>query len=424
MKTGWWTAEPLKACAYEAAAFQCLHREESGNVLKLYGYGRYSRWASDKTLVEDWGTAVIVTMNADTLGVTDLWVPGDGAAYESDIFANFPAEIAGAVAEPDPVKYQEVRSQLLEVSRQTMQPSAPSAAPSEDDVHQAILANLEAVINAYGSGGAGADYLAEAHAHLAQEWADGKTYTFYSEVQYAAYVFRDGKYDTVDSVCVPTMLTFTWDGSWHLAEFWTPGSASSVGTVFPAEAVEILNRNDPTVYYSELPAKCDEQAIRYYAAQTGQVPAKTFTPEDEGFSGQPLGASPDTMTYEERLAWVQAGPDYGSGTSYTSLGEYREGEGCLAYLCTWVGTPHMGAYTFEFRFADGTVAYLPLPRDGYWSSALPDFMEFQNGKFVYETTFADELLTNEGQSLIHLKGTYHYEVDLAAKAVSLTVLQP
>ena len=428
LRTGWWNAEPLKACPYEAAAFQCLHREESGSVLKLYGYGRYSRWDGSKALVEDWGTAVIVTLNADALRMTDFWVPGDGAAYESDIFANFPAEIAGAVAEPDPVKYQEVRSQLLEACRQTMQPAAqsseelPAYPPTEDDVHNAIMANIEAVINSYGSSGsAGADYLAEAHAHLAQEWADEKAYTFYSKVQYAAYVFQNGKYDTVDSVRVPTMLTFTWDGNWRLTEFWTPGSTTSVGNVFPAEAVEILNRNDPTVYYSELPAKCDEQAVRYYAAQTGVVPAKTFTPEDVNFSGQVLASSQDEMSYEERLAWVQSGPNYEE--FYTSLGQYKEGEGCIACLCAYVGTPHNGAYVFEFRFADGTMANLPLPRDGYWSSALPDSMEFQSGNFTYNVTFTDELLKDEGQSLIHLKGTYHYEVDLAAKTVSLTVLQ-
>ena len=59
----------------------------------------------------------------------------------------------------------------------------------------------------------------------------------------------------------------------------------------------------------------------------------------------------------------------------------------------------------------------------YPEPALPDSMEFQNGKLVYETTFEDELLMNEGQELIHLKGTYHYEVDLAAKTVSLAVFQ-
>lgn len=153
------------------------------------------------------------------------------------------------------------------------------------------------------------------------------------------------------------------------------------------------------------------------------LPARTFTPADEEFSGRALRTQPDTMTYEERLALAQTATVYDGSTDYVSLGKYREGDGCLAYLGQWIGTPHMNQYCFEFRFADGSVAYLPLPREGYYESALPDSMEFQNGKFVYETTFADELLMNEGQELIHLKGTYHYEVDVAAKTVSLTVFQ-
>jgi hypothetical protein len=50
-------------------------------------------------------------------------------------------------------------------------------------------------------------------------------------------------------------------------------------------------------------------------------------------------------------------------------------------------------------------------------------MEFRNGKFIYETSFSDEATISEGDTLIHLAGTYHYEVDLAAKTVSLTVFQ-
>ena len=123
------------------------------------------------------------------------------------------------------------------------------------------------------------------------------------------------------------------------------------------------------------------------------------------------------------LALAQTATVYDGSTDYVSLGKDREGDGCLAYLIQWIGTPHMNQYSFQLRFADGSVAYLPLPREGYHESALPDSMEFQNGKFVYETTFADELLMNEGQELIHLKGTYHYEVDLAAKTVSLAVFQ-
>ena len=53
----------------------------------------------------------------------------------------------------------------------------------------------------------------------------------------------------------------------------------------------------------------------------------------------------------------------------------------------------------------------------------PDTMFFQNGKFIYEMTFPTTEVTNEGETLVHINGTYHYEVDLATKTVSLTVLQ-
>lgn len=153
------------------------------------------------------------------------------------------------------------------------------------------------------------------------------------------------------------------------------------------------------------------------------LPAKTFTPADVEFSGRALATQTDTMTYEERLALAQTATVYDGSTDYISLGKYREGEDCLAFLGQWIGTPHVNQYVFNIRFSDGTIAYLPLADMSYPEPALPDSMEFQNGKLVYETTFEDELLMNEGQELIHLKGTYHYEVDLAAKTVSLTVFQ-
>lgn len=153
------------------------------------------------------------------------------------------------------------------------------------------------------------------------------------------------------------------------------------------------------------------------------LPARTFTPADVEFSGRALATQTDTMTYEERLALAQTATVYDGSTDYISLGKYREGEDCLAFLGQWIGTPHVNQYVFNIRFSDGTIAYLPLADMSYPEPALPDSMEFQNGKLVYETTFEDELLMNEGQELIHLEGTYHYEVDLAAKTVSLTVLQ-
>ena len=147
-----------------------------------------------------------------------------------------------------------------------------------------------------------------------------------------------------------------------------------------------------------------------------------FTAEEVNFSDRALTTTQDEMTYEERLSWVQAGPDY-QQTHFTSLGQYAEGDGCIAYLGQWVGVPHMNQYRFDIRFADGTTSYLPLPNDGGWGSVPPDTMSFQHGKFIYEMTFPTTEVTNEGNTLIHLQGTYHYEVDLAAKTVSLTVVQ-
>lgn len=168
-------------------------------------------------------------------------------------------------------------------------------------------------------------------------------------------------------------------------------------------------------------------AAEPYASEQPDPPAEetpAFSAADVEFSGRALVTSADAMTYEERLAWVQAGPVYDTDAyAYRiPLGEYREGEGCLAYVGEWAGTPHTGQYSLTIRFADGTEAGLSLPRSTFFGTALPDSMEFQNGRFVYEVYFADEMTADEGLSLIHLQGTYHYEVDLEAKTVSLTVL--
>ena len=158
-------------------------------------------------------------------------------------------------------------------------------------------------------------------------------------------------------------------------------------------------------------------------AQPDLPAATTFSAADVEFSAWALATSADTMTYEERLAWVQAGPVYNGSTNYLSLGEYREGEDCLAYLGIWSGVPHVDQYSLCIRFADGTEAGLPLPRSGGFGVAPPDSMEFQSGRLVYEIHFTEEAAILDGEPfLFHLAGTYHYEVDLAAKTVSLSVL--
>ncbi|MDO4315454.1 MAG: M56 family metallopeptidase [Oscillospiraceae bacterium] len=154
--------------------------------------------------------------------------------------------------------------------------------------------------------------------------------------------------------------------------------------------------------------------------QARQFPETAFTKADVEFTGQALSAGADTMTYEERLAWLQVT----EGTDgYISCGQYAESAGSVAYVGQWVGTPHMNQYGLSIRFADGTLANLPLPSDdSVMGIAPPDSMSFSGGKFVYEALFSEELVINEGHTLIHLAGTYRYEVDLSAKTVSLTVL--
>ena len=53
---------------------------------------------------------------------------------------------------------------------------------------------------------------------------------------------------------------------------------------------------------------------------------------------------------------------------------------------------------------------------------MSDAQSFSDGSAAYITIGL--LLDNEGQSLLHLAGTYRYTVDLTAKTISLTVEQP
>ena len=314
---------------------------------------------------------------------------------------------------------------LPQSSDDVSEPTAPTAPPTEADIHAAIMTNHEAV----GDENALIPFYTEAHNIWSQSYNEDSA-VVYAQVWYATYDWQNGHATYIGGRCVPAKIRFKWNDGWQLSEYWVPPDdgnyekyTASIWENLPADIAHLeLGETDSDVY-ADLNARCNDAAIRYYAAQTGLPPAKTFTPTDVEFSSQALRTQTDTMTYEERLAWVQAGPIYDNSTNYTSLGKYREGEGCLVYLGQWVGTPHVNQYVFNIRFADGTIAYLPLAEMSYYEPALPDSMEFQNGKFVYETTFADELLLNEGQELIHLKGTYHYEVDLAAKTVSLAVFQ-
>lgn len=155
--------------------------------------------------------------------------------------------------------------------------------------------------------------------------------------------------------------------------------------------------------------------------QASQNPEKTFTKADEEFSGRALDVEADPMTYEERLAWCRV-TETTDSTDYISCGQYLESAGAIACVGQWIGTPHMNQYGLTLRFADGTLARLPLPNDSMMSIAPPDSMEFSGGTFAYQIDFPTREITSDNQTLIHLKGTYLYEVSLARKTVSLTIL--
>ena len=128
LRTDWWNGQQAKKCAYESAAFECLHREVNGNVVNLYGYGGYFRWDRNNTCVEYWDAPTIVTFDTETQQVLDLWWPGDGAAYESSILDKFPEEIASTVAEPNPDRSITVRNSLMEASKESIVASDSLAA--------------------------------------------------------------------------------------------------------------------------------------------------------------------------------------------------------------------------------------------------------------------------------------------------------
>lgn len=141
------------------------------------------------------------------------------------------------------------------------------------------------------------------------------------------------------------------------------------------------------------------------------------------FFNQPLEITEDPMTYQERLDWVKSGTVYtetlenGGETSSVSLGQWKEGDGCLAYVWQFYGSLHPGVCCLTIRFKDGTQARLPLPDEQTYRTAKPTSMEFQNGKFVYDVQLDSEWPEDESIQ----KRVYHYELDLTKKTLSLSL---
>lgn len=152
LKTGWWqNGVPVTDCTYEAGVFQCVYRESADYTERLYGYAGYFRFDENGNSVEHWYSASIITLSVDTGEVINIWWPGDGADFESDILSHFPEEIGDIVAEPNVERYQAVLAQLEAVARMRMVPVTPSdaeirlaALTAEDIKHTAGFSEVDA----------------------------------------------------------------------------------------------------------------------------------------------------------------------------------------------------------------------------------------------------------------------------------------
>ena len=297
---------------------------------------------------------------------------------------------------------------------------------SYDDLDEAIL---NAILDHRASvSGRTDDFYAAAYDVLDTR-RSGNTCTVYLYICFGSYDRTGDGYALRTGGEDPAALTFaTHNDLYQLTEYWTPlgGSqyAKDLRTVFPAEAAEhVLSRDG----WDDLTTRRDAMAAQQYASLTASAPQDSQTPAFTAagveFTDQPLEMETDFMTYEERLAWAKDTSLPASG-SLVSTGTYREEAGCLAILGQWVGTSHVDQYYLMLRFPDGALARLPLPMSNPVNVAPPDTMGFSGGTFVYTVSFSEDVVSLDGESPLHIKGTYRYTVDLAAKTASLTVTNP
>lgn len=304
--------------------------------------------------------------------------------------------------------------------------AAPTKLPTDSDIRAALMAD-------YIQGDPPTEtedtliYQTEAHKILAQESSDSVC-TFYLVAWRGTFALRDGAYEMTSGNRIPTALTYTWDGgAWQLSEYWTPGDgeayARDLREKFPPEAAEQeLNADSLSAISQELMDQCRQDAVRYFTRVTGSTPQRRFPLSEVEFTDRALETEQDPLTYDERQEWVQAA-ELEVGSDRLPLGDYRTSGGNLAYAVRVVDTSLQDQYVQVLRFADGTLADLPLPMDSDQATALPDSAEFRGGRFLYTVTFPSQVLTNDERDLLHLRGTYRYEVDLDRKTVSLTVVE-
>jgi len=97
---------------------------------------------------------------------------------------------------------------------------------------------------------------------------------------------------------------------------------------------------------------------------------------------------------------------------------YAESGQTFAWYGKW--TEEDSAAGLYLCFGDGTAASLPLPQTAAGESAAPASLTFDGTRLVYTVIFSDAAAAEDG-TVLHVRGTYSYTADIAAKTVSLTI---
>ncbi len=121
LRTGWWTNEPLDPTE-ESAAFLCFLHETVGDEVNLYGYGGYFSRDPEGNDSDEWSSFCIVTLEASTLEMIEVWWPGDGAYHDMSITENFPEDLGFAALNATPQELQTLHKQLKKQADGNMQP--------------------------------------------------------------------------------------------------------------------------------------------------------------------------------------------------------------------------------------------------------------------------------------------------------------
>lgn len=126
LRTGWWTSQDLNP-AKEAAAFTCFHHETVGDEVNLYGFGGYFSQDAQGNDADEWSSFTIVTLNAATLDLIQVWWPGDGAYYHMSIEESFIDYLVAPVLMISPDDYQRLQTALRKQAVENMTPATSHA---------------------------------------------------------------------------------------------------------------------------------------------------------------------------------------------------------------------------------------------------------------------------------------------------------